>query len=45
MKFKVVYETINGNTKTVSVESKNIEDAEVKVYYTYPDCFRVISVR
>ena len=43
-KYRVVYETINGKTKVVEVESKDAEDAEVKVYYNYPDCLQVLSV-
>ena len=43
-KYRVVYETIDGNTKVVTVECKDAEDAEVKVYYNYPDCLQVLSV-
>ena len=43
-KFRVVYETIDGKTKSVNVESRDKNDAEVKVYYNYPDCLQVISV-
>ena len=43
-KYRVVYETINGKTAVVNVECKTAEDAEVKVYYNYPDCLQVLSV-
>jgi hypothetical protein len=40
-KFRVVYETIDGQTKAVTVEARDADDAEVKVYYNYPDCLQV----
>ena len=40
-KFRIVYETIDGKTKVVTVEARDREDAEVKVYYNYPDCLQV----
>lgn len=43
-KFRVIYEDINGQTKQVVVECKDRDDAEVKVYYNYPDCLRVINI-
>ena len=43
-KYRVVYETLYGKTKTVTVECKDAEDAEVKVYYNYADCMQVLSV-
>jgi len=43
-KFRVVYETIDGQTKVINVEAKDAEDAEVKVYYTYADCLQVKNV-
>ena len=43
-KYRVVYETINGKTKVVNVECQNLEGAEEKVYYNYPDCLQVLSI-
>ena len=43
-KFRVVYETIDGQTKVVDVVAKDTEDAEVKVYYSYADCLQVKNV-
>lgn len=44
-KFRVVYETINGQTKVVNVMAKDAADAESKVYNNYADCLQVINVR
>ena len=43
-KFRVVYETLDGKTKVVTVEARDKEDAEVKVYYNYADCLQITNV-
>ena len=43
-KYRVVYETINGQTKGIEVMAKDAKDAESKVYNNYADCLQVINV-
>ena len=43
-KFRVVYETINGQVRGVEIVAKDPEDAESKVYNNYADCLQVINV-
>lgn len=43
-KFRVVYETIDGNTKVIEVLGKNAEEVEEKVFCNQADCLQVLSV-
>lgn len=43
-KYRVVYETINGKTRVITVECNNEEDAETTVYNNYADCLQVLNV-
>ena len=43
--YKVIYESINGQNKTVYIKSESEEKAEEKVLCNYPDCLQVICIR
>jgi hypothetical protein len=42
--YKVVYESINGQSKSVMVKESSRENAENYVLCHYPDCLQVLSV-
>ena len=43
-KFRVVYETLSGATKSLTVEARTEEDAVEYIVNHYPDVFQILTV-